>query len=530
MPASNIQDIIGNFVDGQVVTANTMPYALNPKLENIRSVVNDHATRIDTLTSQVSGLGGLLYNVVTYGADPTGVTDSTTAIQNTINAAIAQQGIVVFSNGIYKISNELTVAGTCYITSDGAGQGVTIYQTAGTKAVFTITSSYVRITDLKLDMRSSTMAGASAIQANSPSISTLYGIFVQRCQIYTTVPSTPINGIYYRKVVGGAITDCSIIGEATYTSLGIQLIDVTNVLVSRNTLSVLQQAITMTYGASAVATANQNVIIEQNVVGNIKTNMFSISYTTSIFIEKNTMSTLTGTATVYSCISFATCAQVNIYDNIFNHSVSAIAYYHRGLLFASTSYIIIARNYFLYGGYSIEATTTISYAQILNNYILEPNHLAIYLGVSKSCVVSGNTITDCWSNTLSTVALQIISGTACTVTGNILTTGTKSATYVNSKFLRTPAAFVSVLLDGNDFSAATTPAIDTSYFNVHFVEPTGKRVYYSPTGAAPTSLSQSFSTGDKVLVATPAAGGYTGYVCTAPGAPGTWKGFGDVQP
>lgn len=45
--------------------------------------------------------------------------------------------------------------------------------------------------------------------------------------------------------------------------------------------------------------------------------------------------------------------------------------------------------------------------------------------------------------------------------------------------------------------------------------------------AAPTT--GTWLAGDKVYNSAPAAGGYTGWICTMAGAPGTWKGFGLIQ-
>lgn len=45
--------------------------------------------------------------------------------------------------------------------------------------------------------------------------------------------------------------------------------------------------------------------------------------------------------------------------------------------------------------------------------------------------------------------------------------------------------------------------------------------------AAPAS--GVFNVGDEVINTTPTAGGYKGWVCTASGNPGTWKGFGLIQ-
>jgi len=72
-------------------------------------------------------------NVVTnYGADPTGVNDSTAAIQNAVNAGIAQAKTVFIPTGTYKVPGHIMVgnngilrgAGIWYSTLSGYGAGV----------------------------------------------------------------------------------------------------------------------------------------------------------------------------------------------------------------------------------------------------------------------------------------------------------------------------------------------------------------------------------------------------------------------
>lgn len=70
-------------------------------------------------------------------------------------------------------------------------------------------------------------------------------------------------------------------------------------------------------------------------------------------------------------------------------------------------------------------------------------------------------------------------------------------------------------------SGATTPP--TIGVNVQFARTLNKQL----TGTAPPA-SGIFSVGDKLLNTAPAAGGFTGWVCTVAGSPGTWKGFGSI--
>lgn len=517
--------VINTFTDGSVVSANGAggaENALNPKMQIIQAAVDDNNSRIGVLEGQVSALGGLVYNVVTYGADPSGVNDSTTAIQNAIDDAVANQGIVVFSNGLYKITDELTVGGTCYITSDGSGQGVVIFQTTSSKSIFNITASYVRITDLKLDIRSTSVGATYTITAQHPTLSSLVSIFVQRCQFYST-PSTAINAISFTKVASGGISNCSISGNST--SNGVKLIDCSNVLISQNYFTGVSQALLVNYGSVADVTANNNLIIEQNSVSGITTNAFSINYATNTRVVENVFAQITGTSTTYAFIVVSNCVYLSVNNNKFDHQLSATTYYHRGVSVSDTLYPTISNNSFNYGGNALHAPSNVSYLQFSDNVVLEPNLYAINSSTAlKSALIADNTFIDVWSNLLTPAAIYITAGTRISIIGNTLVRGSKSAAFINAYGVNFPAGPIPVLMSGNDFTIATTP-ISVTGNTAYEVDPVGVKIYYGT--AAPTV--GTYVRGTKVMNTTPSAGGYIGWVCTTAGTPGTWKGFGTIQ-
>lgn len=71
-------------------------------------------------------------------------------------------------------------------------------------------------------------------------------------------------------------------------------------------------------------------------------------------------------------------------------------------------------------------------------------------------------------------------------------------------------------------SGATTPP--TIGINVQWARPLNKQL----TGIAKPTTG-TFSVGDKLINTAPVAGGFTGWVCTVAGSPGTWKGFGSIE-
>jgi hypothetical protein len=79
-------------------------------------------------------------NVVSYGGDPTGAADSTSAIQDAINALPAAGGVVYLPAGTYKVSSTLTCTTVpAYFLGDGAW--ATIVKFSGTGDCFRIYDS-----------------------------------------------------------------------------------------------------------------------------------------------------------------------------------------------------------------------------------------------------------------------------------------------------------------------------------------------------------------------------------------------------
>jgi hypothetical protein len=82
--------------------------------------------------AQLPGASDWINAVTQYGADPSGVADSTTAIQNAIGALPATGGTVYLPAGTYKVSSTLTMASLLYATIRGAGRWATIIKFTGT--------------------------------------------------------------------------------------------------------------------------------------------------------------------------------------------------------------------------------------------------------------------------------------------------------------------------------------------------------------------------------------------------------------
>ena len=85
---------------------------------------------------------GAINAAVLYGADPTGVKDSTTAINNALNATLYTGAPVYLPTGTYKLAGTLNMTNGQSLIGDGS-QAVTINYTGSTIAIkYTITGSF----------------------------------------------------------------------------------------------------------------------------------------------------------------------------------------------------------------------------------------------------------------------------------------------------------------------------------------------------------------------------------------------------
>jgi hypothetical protein len=87
------------------------------------------------------------FNVIDYGADPTGAADSTAAVSNAFNAIPATGGVLYFPAGVYKITATITLNKPVTVLGDGWGIS-TIGNASSTLDTFIITAA-ARITNLR---------------------------------------------------------------------------------------------------------------------------------------------------------------------------------------------------------------------------------------------------------------------------------------------------------------------------------------------------------------------------------------------
>lgn len=142
-------------------------------------------------------------SVIDFGADPTGVADSTTAIQNAINAAATTTGYVIFPVGTFKITAPLSIVGL-NVNLIGAGQFKTIIKASGTLTTIIDASSATEdvydgfsIVNLTLDGNSTTTTGINIKFRHRFIIDHLV---IQGVQYGITAESAYIGHYYYTRI------------------------------------------------------------------------------------------------------------------------------------------------------------------------------------------------------------------------------------------------------------------------------------------------------------------------------------------
>lgn len=112
-----------------------------------------------------------VFNIIAYGADPTGVADSTTAITNAATAAnAAGGGIVLVPRGVFKYSVITNPGNNVFIV--GEGEGVSTLQTTTTNAATIILNGTNQgISDVAIDTSGTPASGQSLVKIDTSATS-----------------------------------------------------------------------------------------------------------------------------------------------------------------------------------------------------------------------------------------------------------------------------------------------------------------------------------------------------------------------
>lgn len=521
---------LNTFVDGQIVSANDATYGLNPKMEVIRAAVNDNDSRISVLEGQIATTNANVYNVKSapYSAVGDGITNDTASIQAAISAAVANKGIVVFPFGTYLVSDYLAITGACTIMTQGSTGTATITQATVSKGIFSIQSSNVQIYDLTLTITNTSSVSVGVIASSGSSSGSYYSnIRIERC----TFNHQAINGIQLSYCSKSSIRFCTFSTTNVAARYAMNLAPVSTFDISNNYITTSTSGLVI---SNASTFPSNDVVVYKNSVSS-KTDAIEIFGSTNIFIVENVFTAQSGASSSYT-VQGGTSSGIalsnfyfinNVIDNVLSPTGMA------GLdLDVSTAFFIGNLIKDVNGNY-LQGTNI----QIQNNRFENSNLYGIRLsGAFSNVSISNNSFTDVYylSSTganASAIYLNPTSGggTYTSVTNNTGSVGSKVATAKNVTGVYLGTAQGTVSYSGNDFVSFTNQisgAVSLNYL-FHYVDVTGKEVYVTTSTSAPTI--GTWTTGQKVIVQTPVAGGYIGYVCTAGGTPGTWKGFGAIQ-
>lgn len=543
--------VINTFVDGDIVSATgTSPAllrsALNPKMQIIQAANDDNDSRIGVLEGQMTALGttSVQYNVKAspFNAVGNGIADDTAAIQAAITQAVTNQGIVVFPTGTYKITDKLTIAGNCALVSDGVSTSAVIRQYTASKETFRITGSNVIIQNLDID----TQANPSSFYVIN-NTSTVYSapisnITIEKCRFYSSNASA-FYGVQLRFCTNGIVKDCTF----TAATQAIALMSCTKSNISGNTITGANGSIslTRTTGLTLVESPQcTNCVVENNTISTDKSHSIYVVSVKNCYIRGNYITSANVSSSSFYAIYFTSSTDgvntlystyvvvsKNTIDNTgwATYKISAIYMYYVYYSLVEGNVFNEVNSLYLVTAYSLNITGN-QFANICGNE-------AIYLAATCGDItISSNGFTDIYDSYSTTAAIRlsnVSNGRPITITGNGLYRGAKVASYVNNygTFALSPVQdYSNFIVSGNSFNKNSYLAYystSSTVFCYYYEEPSGDRVFVSPSGSYPTA--GTWYQGDKVLIQSPTAGGYIGYVCTTAGSPGTWKGYGAIQ-
>jgi Pectate lyase superfamily protein len=201
------------------------------------------ANNLSDLANVSTALGNLGFrvfaNVVAYGADPTGVADSTTAINNAVAAAAG--GTVYFPNGNYKVTGSITLSPfTCY---QGESKFSTIIKAANSASIpsgifFADTlGSYTTICDLTIDGNSANSANTNGVNAAGLSYVTVQNCIVQN--INNNGVTISQNGANNQNPYFGAVRGCYF---ANIGAKGISFSQLSNGIAENNMMNIVGES------------------------------------------------------------------------------------------------------------------------------------------------------------------------------------------------------------------------------------------------------------------------------------------------
>jgi hypothetical protein len=450
-------------------------------------------------------------SVLDFGADPTGTSDSTTAIQNAINAAQAKNGgIVLIPWGTYNISSELVVSGSNVILQGYGGDGLHDGGTGAypaTKIVYTGASS------------STSMIKFYTVQGTGNS--KINGVGLKN--IYLDCAGLKAGGVNILSVNNGVFDHITIM-HPTY--VGIQL---------------------TCYVAGALAEASDS---QGNIFTNINVRCLDLSacINGSGFLLTTPTPGTNGANPSFNTFLYCggqfvngTAFLLQDCDNI--NFISCRAYIGgtgKGLWVQGPA----DYNYFYdfsCGGYPsklyIQGTASGYYTNSQANCFQFPDQLngTIYPNLDAGCRVywqgsDGVANTARFNQAIFATTDVIANGFFNTIGNNTLVVDSNGVANIaltqGGSFTNSWGINVGSGVNGNDLRISTNGNGNLNLGNGANVAITGILITSTTTGSPPTS--GTWAKGSICYNATPSAGGTPGWVCTTAGTPGTWDAMASL--
>lgn len=362
-----------------------------------------------------------------YGADPSGVADSTSAIQAALDGAMDSGGTINLVEGVYRIEGTVTTGPLDNKRTTIVGYGATLKQYDSSVNTVNIRNSRVQIVGVKFETDSSVTpsAGVSAID-----ILDVSDVSVTDCVFYQLAT----NGITVRSDVTQDCTDVSIKGchftECEGTSIVVNSEDnatyVRRVSIVNNTFNASNDPISNQTRAIHLSSNATDVTISANVCSGVGASDYSTGWRDCFMVGHSSASqrperiTITGneiTGMGDDGVGISGAVDVSVTGNIIHGSILTSGVYVPG-----------------------DGTWSNDNVTISGNTIFNHALAGIFLKDTLSYSITGNTISDCdqgiyvndngvtilrgsiTGNTIHTVERQGIlwDGGACSCSGNII--------------------------------------------------------------------------------------------------------------
>lgn len=350
----------------------------------------------------LNALLGNWYNVINYGADPTGVSDSTAAIQSALDAAFsAGAGTVYLPKGVYRTTAILLAKSKVRV--QGAGMGVTIIRPdnviTGDNSAYAVLgargATNVEFYDLTVDQATNSNANngialfptvtAGDAMSGPPCVDCI----IQRCEVlqydnHIGGGTSTGYGIWNRRARGTHILDCRVDGGnssnfTASTQEGIEIFGGENVLVSGNTVkNIGNNGIFVQSTADSPETGSRRIRIINNDVRGCASGiqLTFLTYGSSTFTALNSGGDL-----------LLTLSGVHVSDNQVVQ-VSSSGALPTGVS-ASTDYYVVEQS-----GATCKLATTKGGTPITYTDSGTGTHTMHRLQRIDGCTVHGNTLTD----------------------------------------------------------------------------------------------------------------------------------------